>query len=83
MVYDARPSTPTTQMADESAVRQERGWRKWAFDHMEHLLAPFVLAIGVLLWALLVRWRDYPAFIELCIYFNETKGTICKYDPNQ
>ena len=26
-------------------------------------------------------WR--PAFIELCIYFNSTKGQRCEYDPNK
>ncbi len=27
-----------------------------------------------------LNWR--PAIIELCIYFNGTEGTRCKYDPN-
>jgi NitT/TauT family transport system permease protein len=31
--------------------------------HRDALLAPLVLGAGVLLWALLVRWRDYPTFI--------------------
>lgn len=24
-----------------------------------------------------------PAYVVLCIYFNETKGQVCKYDPNR
>jgi hypothetical protein len=28
-----------------------------------------------------LRFRE--AFVELCIYFNQTKGQVCKYDPNQ
>lgn len=37
--------------------------QQWIGDHIEHLLVPLVLAAGILLWDLLVRWQEYPAFI--------------------
>lgn len=73
MAYNVQHSSTTTDVTetgvtetgvtDPPASTNVNRWRQWMFDHMEHLLAPVVLVLGIILWDLLVRWRDYPAFI--------------------
>ncbi len=46
----------------DSTVAQRRG-RVWLHRHRERLLVPVVLAAGIVLWDLLVRWQQYPAFV--------------------
>lgn len=38
-------------------------WRAIATRHRNLLLAPFVIGVSVALWAGMVRWQNYPAFI--------------------
>ena len=51
------------QPGQAQAVQPLRARGVFLRRHRDALLAPVVLGIGVVLWALLVRWRDYPAFI--------------------
>ena len=46
---------------EESPKEQRAPWPQRL--RLELLLAPVVLALIVVLWDTLVRWRDYPAFI--------------------
>lgn len=57
MTYDVGEST-VYQAAPPRRVR----WA-WFKKHREKLLIPLVLLIGVLGWAGLVRWQDYPVFV--------------------
>jgi NitT/TauT family transport system permease protein len=38
-------------------------WAQWLFVHKTAASVPFVLALGVVLWELFVRWQAYPTFI--------------------
>jgi NitT/TauT family transport system permease protein len=60
-IYEVQPSTG--QVAAPFAAPARSNWRSWIVVHRERFLAPFVIAVGILLWELLVRWQDYPAFI--------------------
>jgi NitT/TauT family transport system permease protein len=51
------------QQAGQAAVEPPTARGAFLRRHRDALLAPVVLGTAVLLWALLVRWRDYPAFI--------------------
>lgn len=39
------------------------GWSAWLAAHKTAVAVPLVLAVGIGLWDLLVRWQGYPAFI--------------------
>ncbi|MEZ4730685.1 MAG: hypothetical protein R3E79_26460 [Caldilineaceae bacterium] len=39
------------------------GWSAWLAAHKTTAAVPLVLAVGIGLWDLLVRWQAYPAFI--------------------
>ena len=59
MTYDTRDAG----LALVRPKRSQPGWIGWMKRHSSSLLAPVVLGIGILLWAALVRWQDYPSFI--------------------
>ncbi len=58
----ANSSTSIGTGLPQPVIERSRS-RRWAVDHIEHLLVPVVLVAGLILWDLLVRWREYPAFI--------------------
>lgn len=60
-IYEVQPSTG--QVAAPFAAPAQANWRTWIGVHRERFLAPIVIAAGILLWELLVRWQEYPAFI--------------------
>lgn len=63
MAYNIEHTSTTTGVGELSSPADTNRWRQWVFAHLEHLLAPIVLILGIILWELLVRWREYPAFI--------------------
>lgn len=56
-----QPGQPQPARSALPAGREARA--SFARRHRDALLAPVVLGAALLLWALLVRWRDYPVFI--------------------
>ena len=63
-VYESSPAGHdlSEEATLHSAGAQRRG-RAWLLRHRERLLVPVVLAAGIVLWDLLVRWQQYPAFV--------------------
>lgn len=43
--------------------RRPTTWREWTAHSRRHLGAPLALLLAITLWAWLVEWRQYPAFI--------------------
>lgn len=58
-----RNAQPQGQARAGAGTPPVRARRSFVQRHRDALLAPVVLGAGVVLWALLVRWRDYPQFI--------------------
>lgn len=55
--------TPNFAVKVAAGQRAGAGWKEWLHRHKSHLLAPVMLALVIALWAALVEWQQYPAFI--------------------
>lgn len=69
MTTEIKHSLPlgrTTQKQMVSQGGMYSGWRsllRWFSQYGDKLLIPVVLGVGILLWAGLVAWQEYPVFI--------------------
>ena len=65
MVESVYESTPVSgeNREEERTEKEAPSLRIWLLRYRERLLFPLVVAAGVLLWDLLVRWQQYPTFV--------------------
>lgn len=63
MVYDIEPSGHDGSLTLEIEPAVGTRARRWLGHHIQLLLVPVVLGVGLVAWDFLVRWQEYPAFI--------------------
>lgn len=62
MTFEAKVKTQTDRPRGEGTSAPERS-AGWLLQHLEYLLVPVVLGLGLFVWDRLVVWQGYPPFI--------------------